>query len=177
MRGSTDVPVQIGWALCEGGVIDPSRCFRSYLAIDRKVAWSAKKVHGIDERDLEGAPRFMDLWPKIQRELSGKIMIAHGAATERRFLRIFPMHRLGPWLDSLQLARAAFPGLASYSLGDLCANLGLVERVQELCPDSRWHEALFDAVASLVLVQEILSTSGLLQRPASALDPWLGKKS
>jgi DNA polymerase III epsilon subunit-like protein len=81
--------------------------------------------------------------------------------TEKRFLRAFPGHGFGPWIDTLLLARAAWPELPDHSLGALCENHGLKERIATLIPGKSWHDALFDAVASLLVAQRIIARSGL----------------
>ena len=68
----------------------------------------------------------------------------HNIATERTILtRLAPLTKWGPWVDTLKLARARYPKLPSYALGDLCAMFGCVPDI----PGRTWHDALFDAVA------------------------------
>ena len=45
--------------------------------------------------------------------------------------------------DTLRLAKARYPRLPSYALGDLCAALGLVPQIA----GRTWHDGLYDAVA------------------------------
>ena len=87
-RGSTDVPVQIGMATwSSAGHADH---FTSFIHTDRPITWAAQKVHGISSEDLAEAPQLMLLWPEIKRRLSGRIAVAHGHGTEKRYLRTFP---------------------------------------------------------------------------------------
>ena len=90
-------------------------------------------------------------------------------ATNRRFLRAFPGHPFATWLDTLWLARAAWPQLPSHSLGEICRHFGLGESIGALVAGRRWHDALYDAVASLVLLEHIVETFGLATRPLAAL--------
>ncbi len=91
-RGQTDVPIQIGMAALRGGVItDP---FRSYLQSDRPIAWSARKVHGIEDADLADAPTLLALWPELRTRFANRWIVSHGAGTEKRFLRAFSRTRL-----------------------------------------------------------------------------------
>jgi DNA polymerase-3 subunit epsilon len=93
--------------------------------------------------------------------LSGAVVVAHGVGTEKRFLRSFPLHGFGPWLDTLAVARAALPALPDHSLGSVARALGVEEEVRTLCPGYAWHDALFDAVACLVILRCIVERSGL----------------
>ena len=156
-KGGTDVPVQIGIALMTPDLeIRREDFFTSYLASDQKVTWAAKKVHGITDEDLAGAPQLLHLWPEINKRLRDRCVIAHGSGTEKRFLRAFPMHGFKTWADSLTLAHAAYPEIGDHSLGALCDALDLTPEVEQLCPDRQWHDALYDAIASLVLLRRIL---------------------
>jgi DNA polymerase-3 subunit epsilon len=167
-RGSTDSPVQIGlgsWSLAAGH----HRPFVSFLHTQQPILWSAQKVHGITPADLAGAPTLLDLWPELQSRLAGAVVVAHGKGTEKRFLRAFPGHGFGPWLDTLLLARAAWPDLPDHSLGGLCEAHGLVPAVQSIVPGRAWHDAWFDAVASLVLLAHLIESHDLAEQPVEVL--------
>ena len=167
-RGRTDSPVQIGMASwsAEGGHGD---AFVSYLATDQPVQWSARKVHGIGPAQLADAPSLLSLWPEFKQRLSGAVVVAHGKGTEKRFLRAFPGHGFGPWLDTLLLARAAWPHLADHSLGALCECLGLTAEIRMLVAEKSWHDALFDAAASLVLLAHLIDALSLAEHPVEYL--------
>jgi DNA polymerase-3 subunit epsilon len=166
-RGQTDVPIQIGLATLRGDAIDGQ--FRSYLSTDRPVAWSAKKVHGIDDADLVDAPTLHALWPELKQRLAGRWVVSHGAGTEKRFLRAFPGHGFGPWVDTLSLFQAALPETDSHSLSALAITCGCEAECHALVPDFRWHDALCDAVASLVLLRWLIARCELADAPADTL--------
>ena len=86
----------------------------------------------------------MDQWNDWQPYLAGRRLVAHNIATERTILtRLAPLTKWGPWTDTLKLAKARYPKLPSYALGDLCGMFGLVPQM-----DGRtWHDGLYDAVA------------------------------
>ncbi len=163
-RGSTDVPVQVGlasWSERERH----GETFVSYLASPVPITWSARKVHGIRDEDLLGSPTLLVLWPELKARLAGAAVVAHGKGTEKRFLRAFPGHGFGPWVDTLLLARAAWPELPQHSLSALCDARGLSDSVQSMLPGRRWHDALYDAVASLVLLEDVVRTFDLADKP------------
>ena len=156
-RGRTDVPVQVGIALWSSlGGLGESFC--SYLASDQPISWSARKVHGITLEDLSGAPSLLSLYPQIRKLLEGRILVAHGHGTEKRFLRSFPGHNFGPWVDTLSLARTAWPHLDQFSLGDLIRHLDLAGKIDAIHPDRRWHDALYDATASALLLEHLVNS-------------------
>lgn len=166
--GRTDVPVQIGLAAWSP-VTGLGDSFVSYLATDTSITWSARKVHGIRDEDLAGAPSLLALWPELKQRLTGAVVVAHGKGTEKRFLRAFPGHGFGPWIDTLLLTRAAWPEFPDHSLSALCDARGLTARLQEILPARRWHDALYDALASVALLEDLVTTFRLAEQPLETL--------
>ena len=160
-RGETAVPVQIGIAWMNDLQVEPASFYRSYLQTEQPITWSAQQVHGISKDDLRDAPPLTSLWPDLQQRLRGRYLVAHGRGTEKKFLRTFPLHGFGPWIDTLSLSRTMMPGLSSYKLSDLIFHFGLLENLVALVPNFRWHEALSDAVASLVLLSHLVQKNNL----------------
>lgn len=157
--GKTDEPVQVAVVHLEGGTI--REALNSYVKPSGPVTWAAQNVHGITTEMLADKPALSDLWPEIKSAMQGRWIVAHGASTERRFLQIFPFHSFGPWVDTLVLARAIYPGLPSHALGDVVGSLGL-GTAPEICAEGfRWHDARSDAIASLVLLRHMIEACGL----------------
>lgn len=154
--GQTDEAVQVGIAVMAPGLVLSRVFFRSYVRPEGRLTRAATAIHRITNEHLEGAPPLTTLWPEIKARLSGAVVVAHGAGTEKRFLRAFPMHGFGPWIDTLALARAFMPGLADHSLASVVGACGLERDVRDACPDLDWHDALFDAVASLALLRHCI---------------------
>jgi DNA polymerase-3 subunit epsilon len=76
----------------------------------------------------------------------------------------------GPWIDTLTLYRALYPGLEGYGLGELVDRFGLRHELQSVadkhCPPNRCkpHCALFDALASALLLLRLERESALANR-------------
>lgn len=172
--GDTDQPVQIGIAVCASLGEEPE-LWTSYIATDRPVLWSASQVHGITAGMLADAPSFPSLWPDIRSRLGRSVVVGHNPATERKFLRRFPGHGFGPWLDTLALGKMCVPGLPDYSLSTLCDALGLTSSVNALLPGRWWHDALYDALASLLVVRFLVRELKLSSQPLEVLGKAVGK--
>jgi DNA polymerase III subunit epsilon len=167
-RGNTDAPIQIGlasWSVA----LEHHHPFTSYLHTSQPIHWSAQKVHGITPGHLTEAPTLLSLWPDLKSRLAGAVVVAHSKGTEKRFLRTFPGHGFGPWIDTLHLARAAWPELAGHSLGALCDSLELTETIRAIVPGKAWHDALFDSVASLAVLARIVALHDLSDQPVDVL--------
>ena len=157
-EGIGDEPIQVGIAVMKGFEIDENSFFRSYIkpSNDHQITSRSHSVHRIKNEQLEKSPVLFELWPKINELLSKRVVVAHGAGTEKRFLRSFPMHGFDVWIDTLQLAKKVLPESTDYSLGALIQDIGANEDLKTICPELDWHDALFDAVASLFLLKELL---------------------
>ena len=158
-EGIGDEPIQVGIAVMKGFEIDKKSFFRSYIkpSNDLQITSRSQSVHRIKNEQLEKSPVLYELWPTINELLGKRVVVAHGAGTEKRFLRSFPMHGFDLWIDTLQLAKKILPESTDYSLGALIDDINANEDLIAICPGLDWHDALFDAVASLFLLKKLLS--------------------
>lgn len=168
--GETDCPVQVGIVRVERLFDDNPQIFTSYIACERPVRWTAARVHGITTETLQGAPAFSSLWPDLRRMLSNCCVVGHNPSTEIRFLKTFPGHGFGPWLDTLAIARQAMPKLGDHSLSAVCEALQCVSEVNKLVPARRWHDALYDAAGSLCALRAIVQGLAMGQTTLQQLD-------
>jgi len=159
VAGYPDEPWQIGIVPIVNGEPDISRAYETYIrvSIDRPFNPCAPG-HWRDVRDrLARAPSLPDLIPELRGRIMECPLVAHNISTEKKFFRThWPLHRPGPWIDTLKLARMAFPSLPTYELGEVIRHAGLVENVRKLVPDRGVHDALYDAAASAVLLCHML---------------------
>ncbi|MFV0415070.1 MAG: exonuclease domain-containing protein [Chthoniobacterales bacterium] len=167
--GGGDLPIQIATIASLNLEIKTSTAKKFFLSPSEPVVLTRADVHGITHKDLENAPTLLELWPKLSDDLQGSPLIAHGAGTERRFLRAFPFSKIGPWIDTLFLSKKIYPGLDSYALGSLVARLGIEDELRNYFPNGRWHEALFDAAACLLLFHHLVRSGGLQDKPLAWL--------
>ena len=131
--------------------------------------WQASRIHGIKTKDLQDAPSYLSLFPKIKSLLGNRILVAHSCGTEKRFLRAFPGQKFEPWVDTLTLARAALPHLEKHRLGALVPYLGDDFAEHAATKNRQWHDALYDAAASFCFVQTLVQSLGIKDKPLSLL--------
>jgi len=110
---------------------------------------------GINNEMVAGAPRFYEIARRIVEMTDNQIFVAHNAGFDYGFI-CEEFRQLGfrfqrNRLCTLQLSRKLIPGLRSYSLGKLCAELNI--RIEDR------HRALGDALATVRLF-EMLMTHG-----------------
>lgn len=152
-------PWQVGTVFVKNGRVDAESAFSSCIRVgDRPFNSRAPGRHRERRSEIASAPTVRDLWPRLLRRLAGRALVAHNAGTERSVLRrMAPLHRFGPWIDTLKLVRNAYPGMRSLALTDVVAALGLRPRVRALCPDLEAHDALYDAFCSAVILEHLLA--------------------
>ncbi len=108
---------------------------------------------GITNEMVSDAPKFYEIARKIVELTEDKIFVAHNVNFDYSFIRN-EFKELGyefnrKTLDTVRLARQVVPGLPSYSLGKLCASIGI--------PLNNRHRAGGDALATVKLLEELLT--------------------
>ena len=127
-------------------------------------AFGNAHIHGIDPEEVDRAPSFLDLAPRIEAALEGGILVAHAASWDVAFLeaelaRAGRPRRIRHYLDTLALSRRAF-AFASHRLEALCHELG-IER-------ARAHRAADDVAALRV----VFTRASAILAPRTPRDLW-----
>jgi len=108
---------------------------------------------GITNEMVADAPRFEEVAEKIFTILQGNVFVAHNVNFDYSFIKshldYYGYSFTAKKLCTVRLARQVFPGLPSYSLGNLCHSL-------EINIENR-HRAGGDAAATVILFQKILA--------------------
>ena len=160
--GFPNEPWQIGIFSVPGGRPETGERFESLLRVapDRPFNRYAPGRHAKRRAEIAAAPSLPALWPSVAPRLAGPV-VAHNVGTERTaLLAAAPLHVPGPWIDTLALARRAWPSAPSHALEDLAPALGLGPRLAALCPGRAPHDALFDACACALLLLHLLAQPG-----------------
>ncbi len=160
-------PWQVSWLLIENGSISINSIGESFLHVEERPVHPAIPGRYYEYiKQIQNAPSFLGWWSNISSLLLTHPIVAHNVSTEKTILtRLTPLHQYGPWLDTLQLTRALYPNLPSYTLSDLLDYFDLYKTTQSTCPDKSPHDALFDTVGCANLILFLLQ-----QAPFSALD-------
>ncbi|MEV6974688.1 3'-5' exonuclease [Kitasatospora sp. NPDC093806] len=111
-------------------------------------------VHRIAQEDVEGAPRFREIAPRLLELLAGRVLVGHHVTCDRAFLdREFA--RIGvalppvPLLCTMRLARDRLPEAGGFGLAACVEAAGLGSFAA--------HTALGDALATARLLRHCLS--------------------
>ena len=114
------------------------------------------RIHGIAARHVAGQPTFAHVHDVIDRHLTGRITVAHslfdkGALAAACRVHNRPAIETG-WLDSVRVARRAWPDLDNHRLAGLARFLGVPHR---------HHDALSDARAAGWVIVRAIEHTGL----------------
>jgi DNA polymerase III subunit epsilon len=162
VRGIPEEPWQIGMVEMKEGKVTGT-CYETWLRIapGRSFNPYAPGRHTELRDTLAVAPEVASLWPTWRPWLEDRPLVAHNVGTEKKFLRrAAPMHTLGPWIDTLKLARHIRPDLEGHSLSEVCEAMGVIPRLNEFCPGRAWHDALYDAFACALVLEHGLAQPG-----------------
>ena len=161
--GFLNTPWQIGLVVIAQGKVVLEQAFQSLLHVPDDQPFNPYSPGRWAQlrKELSQAPEITELWPKLQSWLVGRPLVAHHVPTERGLLRqFFPLQEFGPWIDTLAIARMAYPKLSDYKLENLIPTLGLESLMQQRCPGLASHDAYYDAVACATLLESVLQAPG-----------------
>lgn len=166
--------VEYGVVTLHGAIVDSTHtgfCRPRGTITDRE-----RMQHRIAEAGLSGCDFFDEQWELFAGLRETGVLCAHNKMVEDGLLRqVWPFPRTspdflglgstepswGPWLDTLYIYRRVYPQLESHRLEDLIELFGLEkelsERAKLYCPEGRrrFHSALFDALASALLLARL----------------------
>jgi len=130
MRPSNgDEIVAIGAVRISGGRMVMEQSFDRLVNPGRAIPPASTRVHGIDDRMVQGAPPIAAVLPEFFGFARGTVLVAHNAAFDMKFLQLreaaagvrFAM----PVLDTLVLSEVAHPHSDEHSLEAIAARLGV----------------------------------------------------
>lgn len=127
--------------------------FQTLINPEIDIPYSITKLTGITNSMVAQAPRFYEVARKVVEITAGKTFVAHNVGFDYNFIRE-EFARLGydfsrKKLCTVRLSRKLLPGHASYSLGNICKDLGIDNAAR--------HRALGDAMATTELFKILLS--------------------
>lgn len=139
-------------------------------------------IHGITHSDIADAPDLMDVLPGLLDMMKNRVVVAHCASIETRFLSSALQYRIGegivfPAIDTMGIERhfANHQHLGLFARmfrKTQAASLRLADvRSQYQLPFYRPHNALLDALACAELLQAQVQHHGLETHPINQILP------
>ena len=146
--------IELGVCLVESGQV--SREWASLLNPDRPVPYWVQQLTGISNTDVQSAPRFADVLPRLLDDLEDTILVAHHARFDVACLngevsRVLSKRLANRFVCTVELSRHLLPGSRNYRLETLSRWLGLRHE--------RPHRAGSDARATAELFCHLLATA------------------
>ncbi|MEA1086134.1 exonuclease domain-containing protein [Sphingomonas sp. CD22] len=114
------------------------------------------RIHGIAAHHVIGQPTFGHVHADIDRHLTGRVTVAHSYFDKGALAAACRVHDRAMietvWLDSVRVAKRAWPDLPNHKLGGLARYLGIAHR---------HHDALSDARAAGWVIVKAIDHTGL----------------
>ncbi|HWJ02355.1 MAG TPA: helicase C-terminal domain-containing protein, partial [Verrucomicrobiae bacterium] len=127
--------------------------FQTLVKPCRPVNLAIQRLTGISNSELEGQPGIIEVLPDLLEFIGDLPIAAHNAGFDRGFLTAALGRPFGvAWLDTLELARIAFPLAPNHRLSGLAQHLCLGGGV--------FHRALADAESAAQLLLRCLDKMG-----------------
>lgn len=148
-------------SICQIGIVgfrDGRETFAYETLLDPCDRFSTfnTRIHGITADHVTGAPTFADVHAIIAGHLSGRITVAHSLFDKGALAAACLLHRCDPiaatWLDSVRVAKKAWPDLPSHRLNALTRFLDLPHK---------HHDALSDARAAGMVIVRAMEHTGM----------------
>lgn len=145
-----DKITEIGIVIYDGSKIVGQ--YESLINPGRSIPYNITRITGITDAMVADAPKFYEVAKTVVEMTEGAIFVAHNVRFDYSFIKE-AFKNLGytyskRQLDTVRLARKSFPGLKSYSLGNLIKHFGIKVKSR--------HRALADALATTELLEMIL---------------------
>ena len=127
--------------------------FSTLINPERAIPANITYLTGINNQMVENAPKFYEVAKKIVQMTEGRIFVAHNVFFDYNFIK-HEFAELGfqfkrEKLCTVRLARKYISGHKSYSLGNICSDLGI--EIEDR------HRALGDAKATSILFKKIMA--------------------
>ena len=116
-------------AIFQHNGIEVTGSFSTLIYPEMDIPYFITNLTGINNEMVEKAPKFFEVAKRIVEMTAGRTFIAHNVSFDYKFIKE-EYQRLGytyasKTLCTVQLSRKLLPGHRSYSLGLLCADLGI----------------------------------------------------
>jgi len=127
--------------------------FESLINPERSIPHNITQMTGISNEMVAGAPKFYEVAKQVVEMTQGAIFVAHNVGFDYNFIK-YEFQQLGfsfrrRKLCTVRLSRKVFPGLRSYSLGNLIKHfdISVTDR----------HRAMADTLATVELLKKALT--------------------
>jgi len=148
-------------SICQIGIVgfhDGQEIFAYETLVDPQdeFTYFNTRIHGITSDHVAGQPSFAHIHAVVDSHLSGRITVAHSNFDKGALASACQIHDRAPiqttWLDSVRVAKRAWPHLPSHRLNVLSKYLGVRHK---------HHDALSDARAAGMVVVRAIEHTGI----------------
>lgn len=151
--------IEIAGLRIDGGQLDETKIFTSFVNPEREIPWEAKRVNRISDMEVKSAPTIDQVLPKFLEFAGGSILVAHNAEFDIGFLEVekefcWGFVDLPECLCTMKLSQSVFPRGYGHNLDVLS------KRLEIDLPTDR-HRALPDVLVTARVLLKMLEYGGI----------------
>jgi ATP-dependent DNA helicase DinG len=153
LQPETETIIEIAAVKFQGAAVLDT--FHTLVATRRPIPYRVQRLTGITAADLEHAPPFEAVAPRLSAFLGHAALVGHSVPFDAAFLRKRGLALENPLLDTFELATVLLPALPNYTL----------ERVAEALHlgGEGFHRAMADAMLAKEVFVALLERIGQLE--------------
>jgi DNA polymerase-3 subunit epsilon len=149
-------------SICQIGIVgytDGRETFAWETLVDPRDDFSPfnTRIHGIAAHHVAASPCYAEVHHIVDAHLAGRLTVSHSSFDRHALAKASLVHDRDAittrWLDSVTVARRAWPDLPNHKLGTLARHLGLTGH--------RHHDALSDARAAGHVILHAIEQTGI----------------
>lgn len=153
LQPETETIIEIAAVKFQGAVVLDT--FHTLVATRRPIPYRVQRLTGITAADLEHAPPFEAVAPRLSAFLGNAALVGHSVPFDAAFLRKHGLAQENPLLDTFELATVLLPALPNYTLERVAEALGL--------GGEGFHRAMADAMLAKEVFVALLERIGQLE--------------
>ncbi len=174
LQPETETIIEIAAVKFQGAAVLDT--FHTLVATRRPIPYRVQRLTGITAADLEHAPPFEAVAPRLSAFLGNAALVGHSVPFDAAFLRKRGLALENPLLDTFELATVLLPALPNYTLERVAEALGLGgEGFHRAMADAMLAKEVFVALLERIrqlemsVLEELEVLSGKLSWPLLAL--------
>ncbi len=130
---------QVGICCVRDGVITDE--WESLINPEDYFAPMNISVHSIEEHHVKGAPKLPEIYDELCARLDNSIVVSHSKFDRTALNQAYGKYSLkahrSTWLDSIDLAKQAWPNLQNWKLTSIASHVGLQFKHHDALEDAR----------------------------------------
>ncbi len=148
LDANKDTIIELGAARFRDGEV--LETFSQVVNPGRRIPYNIQKLTGISQEEADKAPGLASVADAFLRFIGDHPLVGHNVGFDAAFLESHNLYRFNPLVDTWELAVILMPGLPSYKLGRIAADLGIdLENAHRAFDDAEATMHIFEVLREI----------------------------